>query len=249
MPDAPLFHLDNIFDDDYLYFYENVLSAERTASEIETVWRLLSLKAGDRVLDLGCGHGRITNGLAQRGAEMTGLDRSTRFLKLAKSHAERLDVKVHYVQGDMREILWREEFDAVLCWFTTFGYFSDTDNQTVLHHAFRALRPGGRLLVEQINRYGLVRHGGNAHHVTRRGDDLLLDTNNYDGLTDRVETERLMVRNGVTRSTRYAVRLYGFNEMLRILSAFGASRVEAFGSSGQPFTLAGSRLITLAVKA
>ena len=58
-----------------------------------------------------------------------------------------------------------------------------------------------------------------------------------------------MVRNGVTRSTRYAIRLYGFNERLRILSGFGASRVEAFGSSGQPFTLAGSRLITLAVKA
>jgi 2-polyprenyl-3-methyl-5-hydroxy-6-metoxy-1,4-benzoquinol methylase len=249
MSEEALFNLDSIFDDDYLYFHENVLSAERTAREIETVWRLLSLKAGDRVLDLGCGHGRITNGLAQCGAVMTGFDRSTQFLELAKSHAEELGVKVDYVQGDMREIFWREEFDAILCWFTTFGYFSDTDNQTVLHQAFRALKPGGRLLVEQVNRYGLVRHGGNAHHVTRRGDDLLLDTNNYNCLTDRVETERLMVRNGVSRSARYAVRLYGFNEMLRILSAFGASRAEAFGGSGEPFTLAGSRLITLAVKA
>jgi 2-polyprenyl-3-methyl-5-hydroxy-6-metoxy-1,4-benzoquinol methylase len=248
MPNAALFELDDIFDDDYLYFYEQVLTRERTSSELNTIWRLLSLQPGENVLDLGCGYGRIANGLAQQGVNVTGLDRSAHFLDLARADATAMGVNVDYVAGDMRQLRWVEHFDAVIIWFTTFGYFRDEENESVLEQALRSLRPGGRLLIEQINRYGVVRHGSSAHHVTRRGNDVLLDINNYDGLTDRMETERLIIRNGGARATRYTVRLYGFMELSRILSALSASRVGAFGRSGEPFTLVGPRLIVLAVK-
>ena len=57
------------FDEDYLYFYEELLTPERTAAEVELIWKLLELEPGLELLDLACGHGRIANPLAEaRGA-------------------------------------------------------------------------------------------------------------------------------------------------------------------------------------
>ena len=47
--------------------------------------------------------------------------------------------------GDMRRLPWRETFDTVVIWFTTFGYFGDRENEQVLREAAKTLKPG-RLL-------------------------------------------------------------------------------------------------------
>lgn len=83
MEDAP-FDFDQVFDDDYLYFYgprlENVADGDADA-----IWRLLALDPGMEVLDLACGHGRIANRLATRGARVTGLDATPFFLAHANT--------------------------------------------------------------------------------------------------------------------------------------------------------------------
>ena len=52
---------EDAFDEDYLYFYEELLTPERTAADVELVWKLLELEPGLELLDLACGHGRIAN--------------------------------------------------------------------------------------------------------------------------------------------------------------------------------------------
>lgn len=62
------FDFDQVFDEDYLYFYgqrlENVADGDA-----DTIWRLLALEARMGVLDLACGHGRIANRLPPAGHE------------------------------------------------------------------------------------------------------------------------------------------------------------------------------------
>ncbi|HEV8687634.1 MAG TPA: methyltransferase domain-containing protein [Gaiellaceae bacterium] len=70
---------EEVFDADDLYFYETRLTDERSDQEAELVWDLLGLSAGMEVLDLACGHGRIANRLAERGARVTGLDATPLF--------------------------------------------------------------------------------------------------------------------------------------------------------------------------
>jgi SAM-dependent methyltransferase len=110
--------------------------------------------------------------------------------------AATLGVEVDYVLGYMRDIAWDQAFDAVFFWFTTSGYFSEADNERVLERAVRTLKPGGRLLIEQINRNVLVRDRLPLRIVTRRGNDLMVDLVDYDGLADRSQTERILVRQG-----------------------------------------------------
>src|SRR6266545_6206025 len=151
------FPREDAFDEDYLYFYEELLTPERTAGEVDLVWKLLELEPGLGLLDLACGHGRIANPLAERGVRVTGLDATTLFLELARADAAERGVEVEYVEGDMRSIPWSGRFDRVLNWFTSFGYFGDDDNRRVLHEAYEALKPGGLLAVEVNNSDNLLR--------------------------------------------------------------------------------------------
>jgi SAM-dependent methyltransferase len=243
---APIFDFEAVFGEDYLRLYEPDLTPERNAHEADVIARLLALKPGSTILDLGCGHGRIANELAKRGAQVTGLDSNTVFLDRARADAAAAGIDVEYVQGDMRALPWRHQFDVALLWYTTFGYFDEADNERVLQQAARALRPGGRLLVEQINRVVLLREGLPASFVTEHGHDLMIDRVTYDGLTERSHNERITVLDGHVKRCAFSVRLYSPAEMGRLLRSAGFEHVEVYGRDGEPFDVYARRLITVA---
>src|SRR2546421_15037 len=75
------------------------------------------------------------------------------FLERARAAAGGRGVDVRWVHGDMREIPFAAEFDAVLNLFTAFGYLeTDEEDQKVLAGVQKALKPGGRFLMEIIHR-------------------------------------------------------------------------------------------------
>ena len=61
---------DELFDDDYLYFYAPALTDERCDAEAASIIRLLELTPGMRVLDVPCGEGRIAGRLARHGCDV-----------------------------------------------------------------------------------------------------------------------------------------------------------------------------------
>jgi SAM-dependent methyltransferase len=216
------FDFEGVFDEDYLYFYETMLTPERTAAEVEQIVELLGSR--DDVLDCPCGHGRISNALAERGYRVVGIDGSELFLERARADAQARGVDVEYVQGDMRELPWRERFDGVVNWFTSFGYFDDETNRTVAQGFHDALRPGGRLVMETMNLIRILKYFG-PMHVSERGDDLMIDKVELDVVESATRTERIIVRNGRVRRTHFRVRMYTFVELSRLLESVGFENV------------------------
>jgi SAM-dependent methyltransferase len=106
--------------------------------------------AGDAsILDLGCGNGRHAAGLAARGYQVTGLDLSAASLALARA---RRGAPVRWIRQDMRQPFGEGAYDYVLNLFTSFGYFENTaDHRSVLRNIARALRPGGRAIIDFLN--------------------------------------------------------------------------------------------------
>jgi SAM-dependent methyltransferase len=237
-----------LFDDDYLYFYAGVLGDEHSDAHAEVVARLLALRPGTRVLDVPCGEGRIAGRLADRGCDVVGLDSSERFLTLARDRYP----NATYEDGDMRALPYEGEFDAVVNWFTSFGYFDPATNDAVLGGFARALRPGGQLLLEMFNPARLDRllelAGGTTATIVERDGDLMVDRVSRDPLDGRSRTERFIVRAGGVRKVEFSVEQVPAPQLVRRLRGAGFDDVRLFGRGGGPFEPEGPRLIAVATR-
>lgn len=244
-----LFDREETFGDDYLHFYLELLDAERNRADTDRVVETLELKPGDRILDAPCGHGRVANLLAERGMAVTGVDATVSFLDLARQGAEERDVEVDYRVGDLRDLGVEGPYDAVVCWFTSFGYFDDDGNRDVLAEFARVLRPGGRLGMEMIHHDGFVRRLTAAPFAapTFRGDDVMIDSSRFDPVTGRVITDRVVYRDGRVRRSQHRVRLPTIPELDMWLADAGFSERRFLGGAGEsPPTVDDHRMVVIA---
>ncbi|MBT2233564.1 cyclopropane-fatty-acyl-phospholipid synthase family protein [Nonomuraea sp. NEAU-A123] len=240
----PKFDAEGLFDDDYLYFFAGHLDA-RSDAEAELIWELLDLQPHMEVLDLACGHGRISNRLAQRGCRVTGLDSSRLFLDRARQDADALGVTIDYVHGDMRQLPWTARFDRIVSWFTAFGFFSDSENQRVLVQAAATLKPGGKIALE-LNNYSAIVRTYQRSTVVERDGDLVIDQHHLDLLTSRNVVNRTIIRDGRTRNIPYFVRMFTFTELRDQMFSAGFTTVHALGADGTALTIDSRRMIVIA---
>jgi trans-aconitate 2-methyltransferase len=102
---------------------------------------LLDPRAGERVLDLGCGTGHLTAQIAESGAQVTGVDRSAEMVAAARLAYPNLKFEI----SDARNLSFRDEFDAV---FSNATLHWIPEPELVLQGVWRALRTGGRFVAE-----------------------------------------------------------------------------------------------------
>jgi SAM-dependent methyltransferase len=136
--DSPYYHLlyQNHDEHEAQLALDNLLSA-------------LRLPAQARVLDLACGKGRHSRYLAECGYAVTGLDISFKSISYAAQFAHD---GLEFYQHDMRLPFRTNYFDAVVNFFTSFGYFdSDADHVRTLRNVARGLRPEGQFLLDFFN--------------------------------------------------------------------------------------------------
>jgi len=107
----------------------------------ESLINLLEPRAGERILDLGCGSGQLTAKIAESGAEVMGIDRSEVMIAEARQNFPALRFEV----GDAAKFTVDEEFDAV---FSNAALHWVKDADGVAKSVARALRPSGRFVVE-----------------------------------------------------------------------------------------------------
>lgn len=108
---------------------------------VEMVVAVLGLGPGDRVLDLACGSGAHTLRLARRGLRVVGVDIAASLIAHCRQQAAEAGVTTaRFEQGDMRDLAYEGEFDAVLLLSGSFGFFDDDANRDVLARMARTLR-------------------------------------------------------------------------------------------------------------
>lgn len=217
-----------IFDESFVALRpEN--ADNRTRRETRFVAESMGLSHGASILDLACGYGRHALLLAQLGFDVTGLDLSRPLLEEALSEARRRGVAVKFAHGDMRQIPFESTFDGVACLGTSFGYFDDHTNLEVLRSVARALRPGGRFVLEVVNR-DFIASRTPRRHWWEAGETRLLEEVNFLAATSRLHVVRSLVRPGEAPwEQRIALRLYSQHELTALLSMVGLSVVEVSG--------------------
>lgn len=248
-PDEGEFNLEAVFEvEDYLYFYQDWLTPERSQMEVNTLVRELSLDEPSSILDLACGFGRHANVLAALGHSVTGVDITAGFLEIAKREAREKNLRTKFLQEDMRRINFNSEFDHVLLLFTSFGYFPDDENQLVLENVSRALKPGGSFILDTHNRDVFLKHF-QPFMVAEKGEDLMIDRSSFDPVTGRWYNRRIVIRDGVRKDKPFFVRLYNPFEIEQMLNQAGMQIQKLLGGyDSQPPSSKSSRMVIIAEK-
>ena len=122
----------------------------------EKTLRLMDLRPGERVLDLGCGSGWATRLLArlvgdgpEGFGQVVGLDVSDEMIRQARHESKEFD-NILYVWGSAQQIPWEENFFDKVLSVESFYYYPDQDR--ALKELFRVMAPKGRLFI-LINLY------------------------------------------------------------------------------------------------
>jgi SAM-dependent methyltransferase len=170
--------------------------------EARFILKALRLRRGDAVLDAPCGAGRVSLHLARAGCVVTGIDLRETFIRRARRRFRVAGLHGTFRALDLRRLDMEGQFDGILNWGGSFGYFSEAENARLIGAYIRALRPGGRLLLEQPDREHILRH---FERVMRRGSYTF--RNRWDARNQRVESRRY--ESGVEdRRNSSSMRLY-----------------------------------------
>jgi SAM-dependent methyltransferase len=241
---------EDLFNDDYIRTAEKI-TGDQIAREAAFIEDSLGVEQGGVLLDLACGTGRHAIDLARRGYEVVGLDLSLAMLARAGEEAQDRATKLNFVQGDMREMTFEEQFDGVYCWNTSFGYFEEDKNAQVIERVHKALKAGGQFLLDVINRDFLIRQSPSLAWF--EGDGCVcMDESCIDFITSRLKVKRtLMLDDGRSREIEYSMRIYSLHELGRILHDQGFKVREVSGRPTTPGVFFGNespRAIILAEK-
>ncbi len=146
--------------------YDKEPFTQGTEKEIEFLVEQLQLSKGARILDVGCGTGRHSVGLAQHGFSVTGVDLSEEMLEKARTRAAEAKTNVEFIQCDATAFESKPVFDAAigLC-EGAMGLLGQGDDPierdlTVLRNIHAALKPGGQLILNALNVFRVARGVG-----------------------------------------------------------------------------------------
>lgn len=134
--------------------YYHILYKDRNDYEannfIKNIVDSLQFHTSTRVLDLACGKGRHSVQLKKYYTQVVGVDLSDESIKYAKSNYA--EDSLDFFVADMRTYNSDIKYDAIFNLFTSFGYFSDTeDNIKVLSSCYNLLNNKGILVIDFLN--------------------------------------------------------------------------------------------------
>jgi len=240
---------DEYFDDNYFELEE--------PDDTETLYHIIFVKSfldyppGSEIMDLACGAGRLSYAMTRLNYKVTGLEYNEGLVYYCRTRAKKENLDTEFVKGDMRKIPYENKFDFVLNFNHSFGYFSDSENVDVIREVYKALKGGGRFLIDLASKESLLMgFDRQVRKWFRIKDRYYLLRREFDVLTDRFDTFLHVVGDEIEKRDYVAsIRYYSYPEMKRILLDAGFRINEVYGSyDRKPYILGCRRMIILAEK-
>jgi cyclopropane fatty-acyl-phospholipid synthase-like methyltransferase len=234
-------------DEHYLALYKHRNSDEASAA-LDLIERSAPIAKDAAILDLACGAGRHSIGLAKRGyTNITAIDLSPTLLHEAEKKAKAEGVEIIFKKQDMRN--FSGKYDLIINLFTSFGYFqSDEENEKVICEVGDHLHTNGFFAFDFLN-------AALTEKKLIACDEKILSSGErvemYRMIHDhRVDKKIVIHADGAKKEFLESVRLFTLPDFERIFSKAGLMINETFGDySGTPFDEGSSpRLFLVAQK-
>tara|TARA_R110002167_G_C12590446_1_gene644188 strand:+ start:267 stop:1019 length:753 start_codon:yes stop_codon:yes gene_type:complete len=203
-----------------------------------------------KVLELGCGTGRLTIPLAKNGYNITGVDFTSSMLQKAKAKTTKAGLNIEFIEADMRTLSLSEKFDLIFIPFNSIHHLYKNEDlfntfKVVKHH----LKDGGLFLLDCFNpNIQYIVEGGKetintAEYTTDDGREILIKQKmRYENRTqiNRIEwhyfingkfdsIQNIDMRMFFPQELNSYLEWNGFN----ILHKFGSFEEEAFSDNSE----------------
>ncbi|HNV76825.1 MAG TPA: methyltransferase domain-containing protein [Gemmatimonadaceae bacterium] len=238
------------FDAQYLLEYEPIFTLQKDRQEVARLVDVLQLPVGARILDVPCGQGRHAHLLAEAGYNVDGLDYSAHLLDRAKVRGTGKTLR--YTRGDMRALpaRWSGRFDAVLNLFTSFGFFTDpNDDAAVIREFARVLTPGGVLIWHGGSRDGVMARFLSKDWWMSNDGTMVAHERSFDALSGILSIRSTFRGPKVKGEREHRIRLYTATRLAELCAAAGLIVEQAFDAfSERPLRRRSSEMLLVARK-
>ena len=212
---------------------------ERTEAEVNRALTMLRPEGGERILDLACGTGRHSLELVKRGFSVVGSEISPELIAIANQEAAAQGLEATFIEGDLRELDFEQEFDIVLNLNDgAVGYFeTDEENHRTFEVISRALKPGGRNLIQVPNvLYARARLPQRSWIPSENMVELV--EHRWNKKDRYMEGAMIPLRFGEVleglKGIEFRQRLYTVDELREIYSSVGMTVERSFHGNGRP---------------
>ena len=218
------------------HLYDVDMAQNMRVADVDFYARIAQSKRG-RVLELGCGNGRILLELAALGIDVVGVDRSQKMLAELFRKASARELSVRACAMDVRRLGFAGRFDVVLCPYSLVTYMTDeNDAVRMLDEAKYVLAPDGIVVVDAFIRRGVDSSRGYTRDYERPlGERSLVRSKRITPLSERVnriERRYEIVSADGTIDERIDtcedIRVYAPSDLTALLEACGLRTREAW---------------------
>lgn len=215
---------ENWFDTPYYNLLYKNRDEEEAYAFINRLIDHLEPDSGSKMLDLACGNGRHSKFLAEKGFEVVGVDLAEQQIKKAKTFESD---SLRFYRHDMREPFPECGFDYIFNFFTSFGYFSDEEeNQSTLKNVAACLKKSGKFLIDFMNVERVIRKL--VPEETKHVNGVSFDIKRYYEAPDIIK-EIKVKDNSEELTFHERVRAIGKQDFIKYLSSAGLEVKEIFG--------------------
>ncbi len=216
---------------------------ENGKEDADIIWDALQLREGMEVLDCPCGDMRVGLHLAKRGVKLIGIDVNPRFIEKARQRFQAEGLSGEFMVSDMRDIHYNNQFDVIVNWFNSFGYFDIETDYYVLKLFHKSLRENGLLLIESPNRKNIIKNTRNikqedGHELIRRWDEL----------TERLYAPVEIIQDGKKTNVVIGTRMYSLTQYQLLFRIAGFDLVNVYDEQLKPFSDDAQRMIFIVRK-
>jgi SAM-dependent methyltransferase len=272
MSEVPSNWYEDFFHGLALDLWRKAISPQQTTAEADFLVKALERSEGSNLLDVPCGNGRLSLELARRGYRMTGVDIATEFIEEAKHHASRSMQEPRpanaeateevdrafsawitgetpvpqFMIGDMRHIEGDAIYDGAYCFGNSFGFLEYAGMESFLNGVARALRPGGRFVVETGMAAESILTKFEAESSHQIQDILMTIKERYLAAESCIDTEYIFEQNGKVESRFAKHWIYTVGEIRRMLERAGFEVLNLYGSLlCEPYALGADELYVI----
>ena len=214
--------------------YDKESFTQGTLGECDFIEKEIEYNKNIKILDIGCGTGRHSIELSQRGYDIVGIDLSESLLQRAKEKANKQNLHIVFQKQDARKLPFFNQFELVIMLCEGAFPLMETDemNFQILRNAANALKPKGKLIFTTLNGLFPLFHSVKDFLASEtKNGNATYGNNSFDLMTFRDHsTIHIEDDSGIKKEIQSIERYYVPSEITWLLKTLDFKTIDIYGA-------------------